>query len=302
MPSPTKIVDSHQHVNWHSRDSVGLIADMDAHGIAYSWLLNWCLGPAEFESADYQQHLNPVIMTDGGSHPGIPLTELINARDKFPRRFHVGYCPNPMWQHAARLVEVAYHMHGARICGEWKYRQLFDDPRSLEIFRTAGRLKMPVVLHLDVPYLKNETGQSTYQPLWFGGTVANLERALEACPETNFIGHAPGFWREISGEADSDPKQYPDGPVAPGGRLYLLFDKYPNLYADLSAGSGRTALARDPKHALQFVTRYADRLLFGRDYYEQKLHDFLKTLPLTTDVVEKIYWQNAERLVPPPTR
>jgi predicted TIM-barrel fold metal-dependent hydrolase len=302
MPTlPTKLVDTHQHVNWHRRDSVGLIADMDAHGIAYSWLLNWCLGPAEYESADYQPYLNPLLTTDSTSHPGIPMSELLYARDKHPRRFHLGYCPNPMWRQAAKLLEAAHHMHGVRICGEWKYRQPFDDPRSVEIFRVAGKLGMPVVLHLDVPYLRNAEGQMEYQPLWFGGTVANLERALEACPDTVFIGHAPGFWREISGDADADPKQYPDGPVTPGGRLYRLFDTYPHLYADLSAGSGRTALARDPKHALQFATRYADRLLFGRDYYEQKLHDFLQTLALPADVVEKIYWRNAERLVPAPT-
>jgi len=302
MPPPTKIVDSHQHVNWHQRDAAGLIADCDAHGIAYSWLLNWCLGPAEFESADYQQYFNPAIQTADHFHPGIPLTELIAARDRFPRRFHLGYCPNPIWRNAPKLLEVAHHMHGVRICGEWKYRQPFDDPRSLEIFRMAGQLKMPVVLHLDVPYLRNAAGRAEYQPLWFGGTVANLERALQACPETVFIGHAPGFWREISGDADADPKQYPDGPVAPGGRLHHLFDTYPNLHADLSAGSGRTALARDPEHAVRFLTRYADRLLFARDYYEQKLHEFLQTLPLSTEVVENLYWRNAERLVPVPTR
>ncbi|MBS0661619.1 MAG: amidohydrolase family protein [Verrucomicrobia bacterium] len=302
MPAPSKIVDSHQHVNWHRRDAKGLVADCDAHGIAYAWLLSWCLGPAEYESADYQVHLNPLIMTEGASHPGIPLSELVGARDRFPGRFHVGFCPNPLWRNAAQLLEVAYHMHGVRICGEWKYRQLFDDPRSLEIFRMAGSLRMPVVLHLDVPYLRGPSSRPEYQPLWFGGTVANLERALQACPETVFIGHAPGFWREISGDADDDPKQYPDGAVTTGGRLYRLFTTYPNLYADLSAGSGRTALARDPGHAAKFVTQFSDRLLFGRDYYEQKLHEFLQTLPLRQSVVDQIYWQNAERLVPPPTR
>jgi predicted TIM-barrel fold metal-dependent hydrolase len=79
-----------------------------------------------------------------------------------------------------------------------------------------------------------------------------------------------------------------------------LFDTYPNLWADLSAGSGRQALSRDPGHALQFINRYADRLLFGRDYYGTDLHQFLQTLPLSAAVVEKIYWQNAERLVAPP--
>jgi predicted TIM-barrel fold metal-dependent hydrolase len=273
---------------------------MDAHGIAYAWLLTWYIGSAE-EIPDYHQCLNPALHSANDTHPGIPLAELIAARDKFPQRFLIGYCPNPMWRNAAKLLEAAHRMHGACICGEWKYRMLFDDPRSLEIFHAAGQLKMPVVLHLDVPYLKNATGQYEYQPVWFGGTVDNLERALLACPKTNFIGHAPGFWREISGNAADDPGLYPDGPVTPGGRLYRLFETYPNLYADLSADSGCTALQRDPDHALRFVSRFPDRLLFGRDYYGQKLHEFLQTLPLPADVVENIYHRNAERLVPPPT-
>jgi predicted TIM-barrel fold metal-dependent hydrolase len=187
------------------------------------------------------------------------------------------------------------------VCGEWKFRVPFDDPRCLALFARAGKLKLPVVLHLDVQYLPDPaTGAPVYQRAWYGGNVAALERALAACPDTIFIGHAPGFWREISGDADTSPSQYPHTPVTPGGRLMPLFDRYPNLFADLSAGSGRTALARDPAHALQFLTRFADRLLFGRDYYGTELHTFLQTQPLSADVVGKIYWRNAERLVAPP--
>jgi predicted TIM-barrel fold metal-dependent hydrolase len=299
MPIPSKIVDSHQHVCWHQRNACGLVADMDTHGIAYAWLLTFCIGPAE-ETPEDHQYFNPALHRSDDTHPGLPLSELLSAEAQFPGRFVLGYCPNPAWRSAVALLEAAHRMHGARVCGEWKYRQLFDDPRSLEIFHAAGRLKMPVVLHLDVPYLKNAAGGRDYQPLWCGGTVANLERALQACPETVFVGHAPGFWREISGDADDCPQQYPDGAVTPDGRLFALFDRYPNLCADLSAGSGYTALTRNPEHAAAFLTRYADRILFARDYYEQKLHTFLQTLPLSVETVEKIYWRNAERLVAPP--
>ena len=300
MPVPSRIVDSHQHVRWHRRDEHGLVADLDAHGIDYAWLLTWCLGPAE-QSPEHAAYLNPALTLPDSTHPGIPLAELLAAREKFPSRFVVGYCPHPAWPNAAALLEAAHHMHGVRVCGEWKFRLDFDDPRSLAVFAMAGKLKMPVVLHLDVPWLPHpRTGERTFQPAWYGGTVERLENALQACPETIFIGHAPGFWREISGDADTCPAQYPTGPVTPGGRLFRLFDTYPNLYADLSAGSGRTALARDPQHAVQFLTRYADRLVFGRDYYERELHDFLQPLPLPLEIIEKIYWGNAERLVAKP--
>jgi predicted TIM-barrel fold metal-dependent hydrolase len=300
MPSPTKLVDSHQHVRWHQRDEHGLIADMDAHGIAYAWLLSWQVG-REDQAPEYNYALNPAHFAPDGTHPGIPLCDLLDTKKQYPDRFVVGFCPHPSWAQAPRILEAAYNIHGARVCGEWKFRVPFDDPRCIEIFRKAGELKMPVVLHLDVPHLPDPaTGAPVFQPLWYGGRVDALVRALQACPDTIFIGHAPGFWREISGDADTDTNAYPNGPVTPGGRLHGLFDTHPNLYADLSAGSGRTAMARDPAHALQFITRYADRLLFGRDYYGTELHEFLSTLDLPAAVVEKIYWQNAERLVAPP--
>ena len=193
MPAPTKLVDSHQHVRWHQRDEHGLIADMDAHGIDYAWLLTWQLSHTD-QAPEYNYCLNPELFLPDGSHPGIPLSELLETKVQYPKRFVVGFCPHPTWEQAPRILESAYNMHGVRVCGEWKFRVPFDDPRCLAIFQKAGELKMPVVLHLDVPTLPDpETGEPVFQPLWYGGTVANLENALKACPDTIFIGHAPGF-------------------------------------------------------------------------------------------------------------
>jgi hypothetical protein len=299
MAKPSRIIDSHQHVFWHNRDDRGLVADMDEHGIEKAWLLTWDIAPFE-DDRNYHWCLNPLHLRADGTHAGIPFSDLVLTRDRYPDRFILGYCPHPLLGDAPNLLRAAVKMYGVQVCAEWKFRISFDDPRSLELFYAAGELKLPVVLHLDVPYLPNEAGERTYQPLWYGGTVANLERALIACPDTTFIGHAPGFWREISGDADSDPAVYPQGPVKGKGRLYDLFDRYPNLYADLSAGSGRYALERDPEHAKQFLRRYSDRLLFARDYYEQDLHRFLQTLDLEAPVVEKIYHENAEKLLAAP--
>ncbi len=44
--------------------------------------------------------------------------------------------------------------------------------------------------------------------------------------------------------------------------------KYPNLYGDISAGSGCNALTRDPEYAVKFMTEFQDRLLFGLDICE----------------------------------
>ena len=291
------IIDSHQHVFWHHRNDADLIADMDQQGIDLAWLLTWEI-PPDHDDSSYHAVLNPLHRRDDGTHAGIPLSDLILARDRYPKRFVLGYCPYPGKPSAPQLFEAAYHMHGVRVCGEWKFRLPFDDPRCLELYKTAGRLRCPVVLHLDVPYrVHPQTGEQTYQPLWFGGTVENLERALRACPETAFIGHAPGFWREISGDADAAATGYPTGPVMPGGRLVRLLDTYPNLMADLSAGSGLRALARDPVHAYDFLCKYASRLLFARDYYGGELKAFLNKLNLPADVADRILFRNAQGLI-----
>src|SRR5690242_4071681 len=272
---------------------------MDAQGIGQAWLLSWEIALDEDERS-YHGVLNPLHIRPDGTHAGIPLTDLLLTRDRYPERFLVGYCPHPLLPEAPRLLEAAYHIHRVRVCGEWKFRVLFDDPRCLELFHKAGQLGCPVVLHLDVPYLSDpETGRPVYQRHWYGGTVANLERALESCPETVFIGHAPGFWREISGDAGTDPKAYPAGPIREGGRLTPLFENHANLFADLSAGSALGALKRDPTHARAFLCRFSDRLLFGRDYYGGDLLEFLQSLELPSAVQEQIFYQNAQRLLSP---
>jgi predicted TIM-barrel fold metal-dependent hydrolase len=299
MKSPSRTVDAHQHVFWHGKDDRGLVRDLDEQGIAYTWLLSWEIPPFE-DNLQYHATLNPLSVRADGTHEGIPLRDIVLARDRNPGRFVLGYCPHPAVGNAPALLRAAVAIHGVKACGEWKFRIPFDDPRCLELFRVAGELKLPVTFHLDVPYMANAEGKREYQPLWYGGTVENLERALQACPGTTFVGHAPGFWREISGDADTCAEPYPKGPVREPGKLHRLFDQYPNLYADLSAGSGCTALRRDPKHAVKFLTRYHQRLLFARDYYGGELNTFLKTLDLTDEIVENVYYRNAERLVSAP--
>lgn len=293
---PTKIIDTHQHVFWNHRNDVELVSDMDAHHIEKAWLLTWEI-PAWEDSPSYHRGLNPRHGREDGTHAGIVLDDILRTRDRFPDRFLAGYCPPPLLPNAPDLLFAAAHVHDVKVCGEWKFRILIDDPHCLELFHVAGELHMPVVLHLDIPYLPADGGKRHFDPQWYGGTVENLERALLACPNTTFIGHAPGFWREISGDAATAQTPYPTGKVTPGGKLYRLLEEHHNLSADISAGSGLYALQRDPAHAAAFLHRFADKIVFGRDYYGQELHNFLQTLDLPAETSEKIYWQNAERLL-----
>ena len=63
---------------------------------------------------------------------------------------------------------------------------------------------------------------------------------------------------------------YPQGKVTGDGRIACLMREYPNLYGDMSAGSGGNAFMRDPAYAYRFIEEFADRLLFGTDICSPK--------------------------------
>jgi predicted TIM-barrel fold metal-dependent hydrolase len=77
-----------------------------------------------------------------------------------------------------------------------------------------------------------------------------------------------------------------------------MLRKYPNLYCDISAGSGCNALSRDPEFAIKFLTEFQDRVLYARDYFDNIHQEFLNGLGLPKEVLEKIYSGNALKLVP----
>ncbi len=287
-----KLIDSHQHVFWHGRDDAGLIADMDQYCIEKAWVLT-SERPASI--AKSLAPYDPRWKGGDDNAPTLPLDGVIEACRRYPDRLIPGYCPNPLDPRAIQKLSGAIDIFGIRVLGEWKFQTLFDDPRCIEMFRFAGSKGLPVVLHLDIPYVPPKGG--TYDPNWIGGTIHNLERALVACPDTIFIGHAPGFWRELSADADEYPQVSFRDPLVRGGRLPDMFDQYANLRADLSAGSGLRALTADPEFSREVLIAYADRFLFGRDYYGGELLAFLGSLDLPEDVWRKIGRENAEGLV-----
>jgi len=283
------IIDSHQHTNWHGKNCDAVVADMDRAGIDVSWLLTW-----EVPEDEYDRHYDFCF---DPRRVGMPFEDVLFACQKYPQRFVAGYAPDPRRPNAIERLESAVKMHGIRVYGELKLRILFDDPDVVHMFRACGNLGLPVVFHIDIPL--KERPKLPQRDYWYCVDIDRLETVLKLCPETNFIGHAPGFWRHISGDGYTDEGAYPKVEATPGGRVPELLSKYKNLYADLSAGSGLNALTRGPEgRGRKFLIEFQDKLLYGRDCFDDRLMDFMRATQLPQDVFEKITSKNAQRLVP----
>jgi predicted TIM-barrel fold metal-dependent hydrolase len=152
----------------------------------------------------------------------------------------------------ARLQE--YKAAGCKGYGEAMSGLRIDDERLQRVYRLCGELGIPIIYHIDADRNVDEKG--------FPG----LERMLARFPDTILVGHGQHFWAEISG--DVTPAQfsiYPKGPITPGGSILRLLERYPNLYADLSAGSALNAMTREPEFGYRFLERFQDRLFFATD-------------------------------------
>lgn len=287
--SKHRIVDVHNHPYWLGHNPRKMVENMDQNGIERTWLLSWEV-PEDEISPEYFASLNPQGI-------GIPFADVVRATEAYPDRFIPGYAIDPRRPYAREKLRAAVAIHGVRCYGELKLRANYDDPDFIAMFRLCGDLGLPVTFHLDV-VLPRGSVQTTRQ-WWYGGHIDNVERALKECPATKFLGHSPGFWREISGDAEQEPNAYPTGkPIQPGGKIIRLLDKYPNMNCDLSAGSGLTALSRDLDFTRKFLVDYQDRCFFGRDDVDSKLYELLTTLKLPDGVLAKILGGNAYGLVP----
>jgi predicted TIM-barrel fold metal-dependent hydrolase len=139
---------------------------------------------------------------------------------------------------------------GAIGIGELKYPVQVDGPEMRRVYDIAGELHVPVLIHFE------EGG--------FNSGIRRLPDLLKSYPKTVFIGHAQSWWANISADMANE-SGYPAGRVRPGGLTDKLLADYPNIYGDLSANSGRNALARDPEFAKGFLSRHRRKLMFGSD-------------------------------------
>ena len=287
-----KIIDAHNHPDWLGYNLDKFIANMDEYKIDKTWLLSWECPREEYHDGTPSVVAGPLL---GVSTGPIPFARCVSYAERAPERFILGYAPDPRDKDACRKLCAAKEIYNVKICGEAKWRIMYNNFDCLRLFRTAGRLKMPVTMHFGYDY------QFTYEDTrreWFGGSIDTLEDVLKSCPDTKFLGHAPGFWVHISNDDFWKQKDYPTGkPITKDGRISQLLRKYPNLFCDISANSGLHALSRDPKFAKEFFLEFQDRILYARDSFHNNHQDFIYSLELPDSVLTKVFSANAERLL-----
>lgn len=285
------IIDAHNHPDWCGYDLSKFLANMELHNIAVTWLLTWECPLDEARPTDFSV-LPPLSTTVGP----IPIDLGVSYAQRAPGRFVLGYAPDPRRPGAVDRLQAAVEIYGVRVCGELKTRMTYDNPDALRMFRFCGEKKLPVIVHID--YAIESEHPYPRPTWWYGGGMDALERALAACPDTVFLGHGPGFWSHISDDDQCERVAYPTGKVVRGGKIEVALRRYPNLYCDLSAGSGHGALSRDTEYAKDFVTEFQDRLLYARDCFDNTHQELLTSLGLPDAVLAKIYSGNALRLAP----
>lgn len=229
--SPIPIVDIHQHTHYWGRTDEQMFQHQDRMGIAHTVLL-----PA-------------------GRHYGLEADAWGNDSclavvKQFPKKYsyfanEVPYLPE------AREVMEKYLKQGAIGIGEQKF---FVDasgsgPMTL-ICELARDYKVPILLHF-----QHERYNVNYDQFW---------KVLAKYPTVNFIGHAQTFWANID-KNQIQPNLYPRWKVTAGGWTDRYLADYPNMWADLSAGSGLNAFQRDEEHAKAFIERHKEKLIYGSD-------------------------------------
>jgi predicted TIM-barrel fold metal-dependent hydrolase len=278
------IIDVHQHTTYLGRTNEDLFAHQRNMGVALTVLLPGGT-PVDLPSTHRGK--------TNGLYAGAGVTETCRVIAKqFPDKYRYFVNEVPDLPGAKDNIEK-YLKDGAIGIGEQKFNLEVDSPAMELIYDIARAWKVPVLMH--------------FQYAMFNTGFEKFGKVLEKYPDVNFIGHAQTFWANIDAKHPDQKILYPKGPVTPGGMTDKYLTNYPNLYGDLSAGSGLASLLRDEDHARGFIDRHQDRLLFGSDCPDPlgfgptcTGSDLIKTiarLSPSREVTRKILHDNAAKLL-----
>ena len=158
---------------------------------------------------------------------------------------------NEIADHPECIQTIETHLKkGAVGIGEQKFKVECDSKHIERLAELAQEYDVPILMHF-------EHGN-------YNIGIERFHKILEKFPKVNFIGHAQTWWGNIDKNHDQTV-MYPKGNVTPSGISDRLLSDYPNIFGDMSAGSGQNALIRDEAHAVKFIKRHQDKLIFGSD-------------------------------------
>src|SRR5579863_6274278 len=224
------VIDIHQHTNYAGRTDEELIAHQRTMGVTRTVLL-----PAGSQYG--------LAVGAGGNETVVALA--LRLPDQF--LYFANEVPDLP---EARQVLEKYLKAGAIGIGEQKFHVECDSPAIHMAAEVAGEFGVPVLLH--------------FQHDTYNMGIERFHTVLEKHPRVAFIGHAQTWWGNIDRNHDQTV-MYPKTKVTPGGITDRLLSDYPNMYGDLSAGSGLNSLLRDEEHARAFLERHQDKLMYGSD-------------------------------------
>ena len=269
---PEPVIDIHQHTDYSGRTDEQLIAHQRKMGVTHTILL-----PA-------------------GRFFGLEAACSGNDRvqeiaRRLPREYFFFANEVPYLSDAREVIRGALKAGGIGI-GEQKFMVDADSRAVSIVAEIAEEFSVPVLLH--------------FQFGRYNTSFERFPRILEKFPRANFIGHAQTWWANIDAKADQ-ATLYPKGPVTPGGLTDKYLANYPNMFADMSAGSGLNAMLRDEDHARAFIARHADKLMFGSDCNDaigegekcsgSQMLATIRRLAPSNAVERKLLFENAKRVL-----
>jgi predicted TIM-barrel fold metal-dependent hydrolase len=236
------IIDIHQHTTYHKRPDDALLHHQRKMGVTHTILLPG--GSPVMTESTLKGKANGLYAGAGTTDTCIAIAK------KFPGEYFFGANEVPDLPAARERIE-SYLKQGACCIGEQKFNLPVESKEMEMVYALAQEFAVPVILHF-----QHETFNTGYER--FGDV-------LKKWPKVNFVGHAQTFWANIDAKHPDQKVLYPKGKVTPGGWTDRYLADYPNMFADMSAGSGLSALIRDEEHARGFIARHQDKLLYGSD-------------------------------------
>lgn len=271
------LVDCHLHINHFDRTIEDTIKHMDATGTEKAFVL-------------------PLETGEGGVL--LRSETVLHAFHQYPERI-IPFCQTDIRSPDVLQRLHAYHLLGCRGIGEQKEHLPLNDRRVERIIALCDELNWPITMHF-------QDGDNGFNQ----GLAEHLETYLKRYKKVRIIGHAQTWWANISADVPrASQTLYPKGPVRPGGLLDRLLGDYPNLYADMSAGSGFNALSRDKDFTAGFLERHPRQMLFGSDCpchdgrgknfkgtcYSTQLKAFIQEVVSDPEIQKNIFHDNAIR-------